>query len=60
VDVLLGDSSKAHEQLSWTPKTSFAELVRIMIEHDLRLARRERRLRELLEDDGDTLITADG
>jgi len=41
VDTLLGDSSKAREQLGWTPRISFDELVQEMIENDLRLAREE-------------------
>jgi GDPmannose 4,6-dehydratase len=36
VDELCGDASKAAEKLGWRPKTSFAELVRIMVEADLR------------------------
>jgi GDPmannose 4,6-dehydratase len=36
VDLLLGDPSKAARQLGWTPRTTFAELVRIMLAHDLR------------------------
>ena len=35
VDYLLGDSSKAQKELNWTPKTSFEELVDLMIESDL-------------------------
>lgn len=35
VNVLLGDSSKARKQLGWTPKHSFADLVRDMIEQDI-------------------------
>jgi GDPmannose 4,6-dehydratase len=35
VDLLIGDASKAKEKLGWTPKTSFDELVRIMVEADL-------------------------
>ncbi len=41
VDLLLGDPSKAKKQLGWEPKTDLAELARIMIEHDLELARNE-------------------
>ena len=37
VDLLLGDPSKAKEKLGWTPKTSFPDLVRMMVEGDLRL-----------------------
>jgi GDPmannose 4,6-dehydratase len=43
VDFLMGDSSKAREKLGWTPKTTFKELVGIMVEHDLMLAEKERR-----------------
>ena len=36
VDQLLGDPSKAKNQLGWNPrKTSFEDLVRIMMEYDL-------------------------
>jgi GDPmannose 4,6-dehydratase len=38
VDELCGDASKAREALGWEPKTSFPELVRIMLESDLREA----------------------
>ena len=36
VDLLLGDPTKAKEKLNWTPKTSFKELVKIMVEADLK------------------------
>ena len=35
VDVLVGDSTKAREQLGWFPKTSFKELVHMMLRDDL-------------------------
>ncbi|PCG19468.1 GDP-mannose 4,6-dehydratase [Brachyspira sp. G79] len=35
VDLLLGDPAKAKEKLGWKPKTTFKELVRIMLEYDL-------------------------
>ena len=41
VDYLLGDSSKARNNLNWKPKVGFKDLVRIMTEHDLELAERE-------------------
>lgn len=41
VDHLLGDSGKARKQLGWTPKISFKELVKRMVEYDLDLAERE-------------------
>ena len=42
VDVLIGDASKAKRQLGWEPKVRFKELVKIMVEHDLRLAQHEK------------------
>lgn len=41
VDLLLGDASKARRVLGWEPKVSFRELVRLMVDHDLELARLE-------------------
>ena len=41
VDLLLGDASKARRVLGWEPKVSFKELVRIMVDYDLELARKE-------------------
>src|SRR3990170_8402330 len=41
VEVLKGDYSKAKEKLGWSPKTTFKELVRIMVEHDLMLVQKE-------------------
>lgn len=35
VELLLGDPSKAKEKLGWTPKTTFKELVRMMVEADM-------------------------
>ncbi len=35
VDILLGDASKARRVLGWQPRTSFPELIKIMVEHDL-------------------------
>lgn len=36
VDLLIGDYSKAQKVLGWKPKTSFKELVRLMVEADLK------------------------
>lgn len=36
VDFLLGDASKARRQLGWEPKVKFPDLVRIMVDADLR------------------------
>ena len=38
VETLLGDCTKAKTQLGWSPKTSFKELVEMMMENDLKLA----------------------
>jgi GDPmannose 4,6-dehydratase len=46
VDLLLGDSSKARRALGWEPKVSFKELVRLMVDHDLEMARHENLRRE--------------
>jgi GDPmannose 4,6-dehydratase len=46
VDLLLGDASKARRALGWEPKVGFKELVKLMIDHDLELARQEKRARE--------------
>ena len=44
VDLLLGDSSKAKRLIGWNPKTSFNELVKIMVDADLTRLRRGDRL----------------
>jgi GDPmannose 4,6-dehydratase len=41
VDTLLGDATKARQQLGWAPKVTFAELVREMVQSDWRLAQRD-------------------
>ena len=41
VDTLLGDSTKAKEKLNWTPKITFKELVKEMVESDLKEAERD-------------------
>jgi GDPmannose 4,6-dehydratase len=44
VDLLLGDASKAREKLGWKPRTTFRELVALMVEYDWSIAREERLL----------------
>jgi GDPmannose 4,6-dehydratase len=44
VDYLMGDSSKIRKNLGWKPKVSFEELVHLMVDHDLELARQEQTL----------------
>ena len=39
VEALLGDASKAKEKLNWLPKISFEQLVKEMIDKDLKLAK---------------------
>ncbi|MFZ2196930.1 MAG: GDP-mannose 4,6-dehydratase [Thermodesulfovibrionales bacterium] len=41
VDFLLGDPSKAKKKLGWKAKVKFSELVKMMMESDLKLAERE-------------------
>ena len=45
VETLLGDPSKAHEKLGWTPTTTLEELVAEMVINDLKEARKESTLR---------------
>jgi GDPmannose 4,6-dehydratase len=42
VDLLQGNAEKARRLLGWEPRVGFKELVRMMVEHDLVLAERER------------------
>jgi GDPmannose 4,6-dehydratase len=42
VDVLLGDASKTREILGWKPEVDFRGLIKMMVEHDHELARREK------------------
>lgn len=42
VDVLKGDNTMAKESLGWTPKTSFNELVSIMVRNDIELYRKNK------------------
>jgi len=46
VDYLLGDASKAWEELGWKPRVTFKELVKMMLEHDLELAKQEKTLKD--------------
>jgi GDPmannose 4,6-dehydratase len=42
VNYLLGDSTKARDKLDWKPKTNFTELIRMMIDSDLEMAKSEK------------------
>jgi GDPmannose 4,6-dehydratase len=37
VDLLIGDAAKARTKLGWEPEVDFATLVKMMVDHDLRL-----------------------
>ncbi len=47
VELLIGNPAKARRQLGWEPKVRFKDLVRIMVEHDLELARHEAQVAQL-------------
>ena len=47
VDLLIGDPAKARQQLGWEPKVKFKELVKLMVDHDLDLAKREAQIAAL-------------
>ena len=46
VDLLLGDSSKARNELNWKPKYNLDMLIDEMVENDLELAKKEKILKE--------------
>jgi GDPmannose 4,6-dehydratase len=46
VETLLGDPNKARRELGWTPRTPFADLVREMVEADLKTAQRDALVRK--------------
>ena len=41
VESLIGDASKAKDKLNWYPKISFEQLVKEMIDEDLKLAKND-------------------
>ena len=45
VDILQGDASKARRELGWAPTVTFEQLVALMVDHDLELAKQEQRAR---------------
>ena len=51
VEQLLGDPTKARELLGWNPrKTSFPELVKIMVDHDMKFVKKLH-MKELMNDE---------
>ncbi len=49
VDLLVGDSSKARRELGWEPQVGFAELIRMMVEADLRALEQGERFPDVTE-----------
>ena len=47
VEVLLGNPAKAEAALGWEREISFAELVKRMVENDLKLAEKEKRIAQI-------------
>jgi GDPmannose 4,6-dehydratase len=47
VDLLQGDPTKARKELGWEPKVGFHELVRLMVDHDLGIAKEEKQIMDL-------------
>lgn len=48
VDLLIGNPAKAKKQLGWEPKVKFKELVKIMVDADLKLASEEAKIKVAL------------
>ena len=46
VEFLLGDPTKAKEELGWVPNISFAQLVQEMVVEDLKLAERDQIIKQ--------------
>ena len=46
VELLIGDPTKAYKALGWKPKVQLPELVKMMVENDLNLAKKEQYLKE--------------
>ena len=51
VNFLQGNSEKARIKLGWEPKIKFKELIKMMVEHDLKIAQQEFYLNERLKKD---------
>jgi GDPmannose 4,6-dehydratase len=46
VETLLGDATRAREELGWEPKVTFRELVKEMVEEDLKIAEKDALIRK--------------
>jgi GDPmannose 4,6-dehydratase len=49
VDYLLGDPTKARQQLNWQPKVTFRQLVRIMVDADMQDLLEMRQCRDVIQ-----------
>lgn len=49
VDLLVGDPSKARRRLGWEPEVKFEELVKIMVEADMDLAKKEAHMNNFID-----------
>jgi GDPmannose 4,6-dehydratase len=47
VDLLLGDPTKAKEKIGWEPKVTFEELIKMMVENDLKIEGRKKKQSEV-------------
>lgn len=47
VDLLIGDAGKARKQLNWEPKVRFKELIKIMVDADLKIAKQDKAYNDL-------------
>jgi len=45
VDILIGDSSKARKKLGWKPDISFEQLIKMMVDSDMELIKKEYNLK---------------
>ncbi|HEY2007015.1 MAG TPA: GDP-mannose 4,6-dehydratase, partial [Solirubrobacteraceae bacterium] len=43
VDHLIGDSTKARDQLGWQPEVNFEQLIRMMVDSDYEMLKHETR-----------------
>ena len=60
VDALQGDASKARQRLGWQPRVSFQELIKMMVSHDIGLAKQEALLRSAGYDGAPRGVAANG
>ena len=49
VELLIGDPAKAKRQLGWEPRVTFKELVKIMVDADLKLAETENHMKDAIK-----------